>query len=38
MLAVTATATPEVARDILETLGIPDAEVEQTGIERENLT
>jgi ATP-dependent DNA helicase RecQ len=36
--ALTATATPEVARDILEVLGIPDAEVIQTGIERENLT
>jgi ATP-dependent DNA helicase RecQ len=36
--ALTATATPEVARDILEVLGIPDAEIIQTGIERENLT
>jgi ATP-dependent DNA helicase RecQ len=36
--ALTATATPEVARDILEVLGIPDAEIIQTGIERHNLT
>ncbi|MFL5309655.1 MAG: RecQ family ATP-dependent DNA helicase, partial [Myxococcales bacterium] len=37
VLALTATATPEVARDIVRQLGIPDARVVNTGIERPNL-
>lgn len=37
VLALTATAPPERVRDILESLGIPDAQVIYTGIERENL-
>ncbi|HMK86217.1 MAG TPA: ATP-dependent DNA helicase RecQ [Steroidobacteraceae bacterium] len=37
VLALTATATPERVRDILDSLGIPDARVIDTGIERENL-
>ncbi|HWE22450.1 MAG TPA: RecQ family ATP-dependent DNA helicase, partial [Myxococcales bacterium] len=37
VLALTATATPEVAGDILRQLGIPDAVVVNTGIERPNL-
>jgi len=37
VLALTATAPPERVRDILESLGIPDALVIDTGIERENL-
>jgi ATP-dependent DNA helicase RecQ len=37
VLALTATATPDVAGDILAQLGIPGAEVVQTGIERPGL-
>jgi len=37
VLALTATATPEVAQDIVRQLGIPDARVVNTGIERPNL-
>lgn len=37
VLALTATAPPERVRDILESLGIPDAQVIHGGIERENL-
>jgi ATP-dependent DNA helicase RecQ len=37
VLALTATATPEVVQDILRQLGIPDARVVSTGIERPNL-
>lgn len=37
VLAVTATAPPDRTRDILESLGIPDARVVRTGIERDNL-
>lgn len=37
VLAVTATAPPERTRDILQSLGIPDARVVRTGIERDNL-
>ncbi|MBV9609832.1 MAG: RecQ family ATP-dependent DNA helicase [Acidobacteria bacterium] len=37
VLAITATATPEVAADILKQLGIPEAAVVQVGIERKNL-
>ena len=37
VLAVTATAPPDRTRDILESLGIPDARIVRTGIERENL-
>lgn len=37
VLALTATAPPERVRDILDSLGIPDARVIYTGIERENL-
>ncbi len=37
VLALTATATPEVSRDILTLLGIPDAVVVRTGLERPNL-
>ncbi len=37
VLAVTATAPPDRTRDILDSLGIPDARVVRTGIERENL-
>ena len=38
VLALTATAPPERVRDILDSLGIPDARVIDTGIERTNLT
>jgi ATP-dependent DNA helicase RecQ len=38
VMALTATAPPEVVRDILEHLGIPDARAISTGIERENLS
>ncbi|MFL5312739.1 MAG: RecQ family ATP-dependent DNA helicase, partial [Myxococcales bacterium] len=37
VLALTATATPEVAQDIVRQLGIRDARVVNTGIERPNL-
>jgi len=37
VLALTATAPPELVRDILDNLGIPEARVVYTGIERENL-
>jgi ATP-dependent DNA helicase RecQ len=37
VLALTATAPPDVLRDVLQGLGIPDAKVVNTGIERENL-
>jgi ATP-dependent DNA helicase RecQ len=37
VLALTATATPEVSADILKQLGITDAAVVQVGIERRNL-
>ena len=37
VLALTATATPEVSRDILTLLGIPGAAVIRTGLERPNL-
>jgi ATP-dependent DNA helicase RecQ len=37
VLALTATATPEVREDVLRQLGIPDAEVVSTGILRKNL-
>ena len=37
VLALTATATPDVQRDILTRLRIPDAPVFHTGLERENL-
>jgi ATP-dependent DNA helicase RecQ len=37
VMALTATAPPDLARDILACLGIEDAAVVQTGIERENL-
>jgi ATP-dependent DNA helicase RecQ len=37
VLALTATAPPDRTHDILESLGIPDARVVRTGIERENL-
>jgi ATP-dependent DNA helicase RecQ len=37
VLAVTATATPEVAADLLQQLGIPKARVVSTGTERPNL-
>src|SRR3954464_1353443 len=37
VLALTATATPEVVEDIVKQLGIPDARVVNTGIERPNL-
>jgi ATP-dependent DNA helicase RecQ len=37
VLALTATATPEMVEDILKQLGIAGAEVVQTGIERKNL-
>jgi ATP-dependent DNA helicase RecQ len=37
VMALTATAPPELARDMLDQLGIPDASVVQTGIERPNL-
>lgn len=36
-LALTATATPEVQKDILAKLGIQEAEIISAGIERENL-
>ncbi|QLY24619.1 ATP-dependent DNA helicase RecQ [Bdellovibrio sp. KM01] len=36
-LALTATATPEVQKDILTKLNIPDAEIISAGIERPNL-
>lgn len=38
VMALTATATPERIGDILEKLGVPDAEVVQTGIDRHNLS
>jgi len=38
ILALTATATPEVARDIKEQLGILRAPVFNTGVDRDNLT
>jgi len=37
VLGLTATATPDVQRDILTRLQVPDAPVFHTGIERENL-
>jgi ATP-dependent DNA helicase RecQ len=37
VLALTATASPEQVRDILESLGIPGAQVIDGGIERKNL-
>jgi ATP-dependent DNA helicase RecQ len=37
VMALTATAPPELARDVLACLGIEDADVVQTGIERDNL-
>jgi ATP-dependent DNA helicase RecQ len=37
VLALTATATPEVREDVLRQLGIPDAEVVSTGVVRKNL-
>ncbi len=37
VLALTATATEEVVREILESLGAPDAKVVNAGTERENL-
>jgi ATP-dependent DNA helicase RecQ len=37
VLALTATATPEVTRDVLTQLGIPRAHVVNTGVYRENL-
>jgi ATP-dependent DNA helicase RecQ len=37
VMALTATATPEMVADILKQLGIEGAEVVQTGIERKNL-
>ena len=37
VMALTATAPPEVVRDILDHLGIPGARVISTGIERDNL-
>lgn len=37
VLALTATAPPERVRDMLESLGIPDARVIDGGIERDNL-
>lgn len=36
-LALTATATPQVQRDILESLNIPDAKIFVDGVERRNL-
>jgi ATP-dependent DNA helicase RecQ len=36
-LALTATATPQVATDILSTLGLPDAQVFNAGVDRPNL-
>ncbi|MEG2708435.1 MAG: DNA helicase RecQ [Vagococcus sp.] len=38
IIALTATATPEVAKDICELLSIPDEHVIQTGFARENLS
>ena len=38
VLALTATATPEVRADILTQLGLPDARVVNTGIRRDNLS
>ena len=38
VLAMTATATPDVIRDILGQLGIPDAEIVHTGFDRPNLS
>jgi ATP-dependent DNA helicase RecQ len=38
VLAITATAPPEVSADILKQLALPDAQVINTGIERENLS
>ena len=37
VLALTATATPEMIDDILKQLGMPDAHVVQLGVERKNL-
>lgn len=37
VLALTATATPEVEHEILEQLGIPDAPVYSAGVDRKNL-
>lgn len=37
VLALTATATPEVIEDVLLQLGIPEARIVEAGIERENL-
>jgi ATP-dependent DNA helicase RecQ len=37
LLAVTATATPQVREDVLQQLGMENAEVVNTGIQRENL-
>jgi ATP-dependent DNA helicase RecQ len=38
VLGLTATAPPEVAADILKQLALPDAQIINTGIERENLS
>ena len=38
VLALTATATPDVVEDILTRLGVPDADVVHTGFYRPNLT
>lgn len=38
VLALTATATPDVIEDVLERLGVPDADVVHTGFYRPNLT
>lgn len=38
IIALTATATPEVAKDICDLLSIPDEHVIQTGFARENLS
>ena len=37
VLALTATATPELTRDILSQLGVPDAEVVRGDLERKNI-
>ncbi len=37
VLVLTATATPEIEKDILEQLGIPNAPVYSTGVDRPNL-
>ncbi|HZH04206.1 MAG TPA: RecQ family ATP-dependent DNA helicase, partial [Myxococcaceae bacterium] len=38
LMALTATATPEVVKDVLAQLGAPKARVVSTGIERDNLS